>query len=97
MQRPNPRIVRHKLHHKKPRRRRTTRAQKLHVSSLRIFRIRHAAVPNPAALGEHPEVVSVQMHRMNERGAIVQHDAHGGVGAEVVNVPLGVTGVGDVA
>ena len=53
------------------------------------------AVPGPLALGEHVEVVAVQMHGVRCYEIVIDYEAHGGVGAEVVDGP--VFRVGEVA
>lgn len=70
--------------------------QHLRVAALRVLRVRDVAVPFAEALGEHVEVVAVQVHRVRGEKFVVDYEADGGVGAEVVDGPLGVR-VGEVA
>ena len=55
----------------------------------------YGAVPFADAFSYHPEVVAVEMHGMRGLDFVVQDDADGGVGAEVVDV--GVDGIGCVS
>ena len=56
------------------------------------------AVPETGAFGEDVEVVAVKMHRVGgEWEEVVNHQADGRVGAEVVDIPLGVEGEREVA
>lgn len=58
----------------------------------------YLAVPETSAFGEDVEVVAVEMHRVRgEWEEVVDDQADRRVGAEVVNVPLGVFGEGKVA
>ena len=59
------------------------------------MRVSDNAVPGSKALGEHVEVVTVEMHGMGGREVIIDYEAHGGVGIEVVDLPIGV-GVGEI-
>ena len=75
------------------------RLDKLRVATLRVREV-HVPLPLPCALSQHPEVVPVQVHGV--RGPahveeVAQDNADGGGGAEVVDVPLWVVGVGGVA
>lgn len=102
VQRPHPRIVRLELHHQ------MTLAcrlliplpQHLGIASLRVIHVPRVAIPHAAALGQDEEVVAVQMHGV---GGVLGIDEIGHVDADiggftgVVDVPLGVVGVGDVA
>lgn len=54
------------------------------------------AVPGAEALGEYVEVVAVKMHGVKGCKLVVDDEAHGGVGAEVVDRPVGVR-VGEIA
>lgn len=56
------------------------------------------AVPETGAFGEDVEVVAVEMHGVGgEWEEVVNDQADGRVGAEIVDVPLGVEGEGEVA
>lgn len=71
--------------------------QELHIAPLRVLRVGDRSVPGAEAFRQDPEVVAVEVHGVRERGAVADDEADGGVGAEVVHVPLGVVGVGGVA
>jgi len=71
--------------------------QELHVSPLWVLRVGDRSVPGAEAFGQDPEVVAVEVHGVDEGGEVADDEADGGVGAEVVDGPLGVGGVGDVA
>ena len=100
MQRPNPRIIRLKLQHHKPRlpRRIIHRLQQLHIPPLRVHLL-DVPIPLPDTLGHNPEIVAVEVHGVGDVVAevVVENDTDGGVCAEVVDVPLGVVGIGGVA
>ncbi len=71
--------------------------EQLDVAPLRVLDVLHGAVPGADAFGEDVEVVSVEVHGVGGGEVVADDDADGGVGAEVVDVPLGVEGVGEVA
>ena len=100
MKRPHARIIRLVLQHHIPRliRRIIHRLQQLHIAALRIDLL-DGTVPLADALGDDPEVVPMEVHGVGDVVAevVVEDDADGGVCAEVVDVPLGVVGVGGVA
>ena len=100
MKRPHARIIRLKLQHDIPRLIRLIiqGLQKLDITTLRIDLL-DGAVPLADALGDDPEIVSVEMHGVGDVVAevVIDDDADGGVCAEVVDVPFGVVGVGSVA
>ena len=100
MKRPHTRIIRLVLQDNIPRltRRIIHGLQQLHIAALRVHLL-DTAVPLADALGDDPEVVPVEMHGVGDVVAevVVDDDADGGVCAEVVDVPLGVVGVGGVA
>lgn len=98
MQRPHPRIIRLELHHQMARPRRPRLAHHLRIPSLRVRRVPRAPIPHAVALGQHEEIVTVQMHRVRGvcGGDGISHvDADIGGFAGVVDVPL--FGVGEVA
>lgn len=97
MERPHARIVREILQHDIPRSGRRAGLHELHVAALRVGLVHDGAVPGSDAFGQDVEVVSVEMHGVRGREGVFDDDADGGVGAEVVGVPLRVVGVGDVA
>ncbi len=74
--------------------------QDVRIASGRVIKVARVAVPRTTALRQNEEVVAVQMHGVggvrvaDEVGHV---DADVGGGARVVDVPLGVVGVGDVA
>ena len=69
----------------------------LRVSSLRVDGV-DCAVPGAYAVGYDPGIVAVEMHGVGDVGlVVVEDDADGGVGAEVVDIPLGVGWVGCVS
>ena len=100
MQRPHARIIRLVLQHNIPglTRRIIHGLQQLHIAALRVDLL-DGAVPLAHALGDDPEIVPMKMHGVGDVVAevVVDDDADGGVCAEVVDVPLGVVGVGGVA
>lgn len=60
------------------------------------MRVSDDAVPGSKAIGQHVEVVAVEMHGVGSREVIIDYEAHGGVGIEVVDLPIGV-GVREIA
>ena len=60
------------------------------VAALRVLRIRDLTVPGSETLGENVKVVAVEMHGVGCEEFVVDYQAHGGVGAEVVDLPVGV-------
>ena len=102
MQRPDPRIISLELHHQMADATMIyiSLPQDLCVASGRICQVARFAIPRTRALGQNEEIVSMEMHGVGGVcGAdVVGHvdaDVHGSAG--VVDVPLGVVGVGDVA
>ena len=74
------------------------RGQDLDVADLGVVDVCDAPVPEAGARGEDEEVVAVQVHGVGEEvDVVVDHQAHGAVAAEVVDVPLRVVGVAGVA
>lgn len=72
--------------------------QDLRVAALRVGRVGDAPVPGAGPGGEDEHVVAVQVHGVVGDGdVVVDEEADGGVGAEVVDVPFWVLWVGDVA
>ena len=69
----------------------------MHVSPLGVLNVLHRSVPLPNAFGEDVEVVAVKVHWVGCGEVVAEDDADGGIGAEVVDVPFGVLGVGEVA
>ena len=51
-------------------------------------------IPGSCTFSEHIEVVAVKMHWVGGWKFVVDYEAHGGVGAKVVDVPI--RGVGEV-
>lgn len=71
-------------------------SDQLRIATLRVLRVGDDAVPFSGTLGEHVEVVAVKVHGMGCQECIVDHETHGGVGVEVVDIPVRV-GVGEIA
>ena len=67
----------------------------LRVATLRVLCVRDLSVPAAGAFGEDVEVVAVEVHGVGGDEFVVDDEADGGVGAEVVDGPVG--GVGEVA
>ena len=67
----------------------------LGITALGVRLVGDLAVPFSETFGEHVEVVAVQMHRVGCQEFVVNHKAHGGVGAKVVDSPD--IGIGEVA
>ena len=97
MQWPHARIIRIPLQHHETRHIRSTGLQQVHVTSLRVGRVRDGAIPVAESFGQDPRIVPVQVDRVHGGEEIAHHDADRGRGAEVVDVPFGVVGVGGVA
>ena len=102
MQRPHPRIIHIKLQNHITRRISILcLRQDLCIPSLRISRIYDGAtVIIAVSFVENEEVVTVEMHGVGGMigGDVAAEDKPDGVvGAEIVDVPLGVVGVGCVA
>ena len=74
-----------------------TPLDELDVAALGVLLVDDGAVPGADALGEDVEVVAVEVHGVGGRELVLDDDADGAVVAEVVDVPLRVEGVGDVA
>lgn len=94
---PDARVVRHVLQHDVPRGGRGAGLDDLHVAALGVLLVGDGAVPGADALGQDVEVVPVQVHRVGGGELVLDDEPDGGVVPEVVGVPLGVVGVGDVA
>ena len=54
------------------------------------------AVPSSKTFSEHVKVVAVKMHRVGGVEFVVNYKAHGGIGTEVVHIPIGVR-VGEIS
>lgn len=99
MEGPHPGIVGFELQHQVPGLGAHTRLDQLRVSPQRILKV-DGAVPVAYAFGQDPEIVPVQMHRVGSAAyeeLVLEDDADGAVGAEIVDVPLRVVRVGCVA
>ena len=73
-------------------------SEDLYVAALGVLLMGYRAVPETGAFGEDVEVVAVEMHGVGgEWEEVVNDQADGRVGAEIVDVPLGVEGEGEVA
>ena len=68
----------------------------LGVSPLWVMRPCHGPVPLTRALGDNPEVVSVEVHGVSEGNQSSDDQPHRGVALEVVHVPLRVIGIGSI-
>lgn len=97
MKRPHARVIRVVLQDNVPRRSGRAALHDLHVASLRVLLMGDSPIPGPHALGQNVEVVSVEMHRVGGREFVLHDETDGGVVGEVVDVPLRVVRVGDVA
>ena len=97
MERPDARIIREILQHDITRRARRATLDELHVAPLGIGLVGDCSVPGTDALGQDVEVVAVEMHGVGGWELVFDDDADGAVGAEVIDVPLGVEGVREVA
>ena len=102
MQRPDSRIISLELHHQMAHATIIciSLPQDVCVASGRIIKVARSAIPRPGALGQNEEIMSMKMHGMGgvwvrDKVGHVDADALGGAG--VVDVPLGVVGVGEVA
>ena len=102
MQRPDTRVISLELHHQMAHVAMIciSLPQDLCVASGRIIKVARSAIPGPGALGQNEEIVPVEMHGV---GGVCGGDEVGHVDADigevggVVDVPLGVVGVGEVA
>ena len=97
MERPHARIIRLVLQHDVARHAGGAALDELHVATLGVVLVGDCAVPGADALGQDVEVVAVEMHGVGGGEFVLDNDADGAVVAEVVDVPLGVVGVGEVA
>ena len=97
MERPHARIVRVILEHDIARRASSARLNDLHIATLGICLVNDCAVPGSDALGQDVEIVAVEMHGVGGWELVLDDDTDGAVGSEVVDVPLGVKGIRDVA
>ena len=68
----------------------------LRVAALGVLLMRDGAVPGARAFGQNVEVVAVKVHGVGGDHFVFHDQADGGVGAEVVDVPLWVGGIGGV-
>ena len=72
-------------------------SEDLYVAALGVLLMGYRAVPETGAFGEDVEVVAVEMHGVGgEWKEVVNDQTDGRVGAEIVDVPLGVEGEGEV-
>jgi hypothetical protein len=85
MERPNSRIVRIELHYHV-----TLRPNQLNIATLGVVAIGDGdPVPVSGPFVQNLHVVPVKMHWVRGGGGVVDDDADGGVGAEVLSVPFG--------
>ena len=73
------------------------RLNDLHVTPLGVEDVFHIAIPGPHTLSQNVKVVAVQVHRVCNWSGVVNEDADGGIGSKIVDVPLWVVRVRDVA
>ena len=85
MERPGARVVRVVLQNNVRGVRGGTALHQLCVAALRVLRVGDLAVPGSETLGENVEVVAVEVHGVGCEEFVVDYQAHGGVGAEVVD------------
>ena len=95
VERPRAWVVREVLQDNVCRSVRSPALNQLGITALGVGLVGDFAVPLSETFGEHVEVVAVQMHRVGCQELVVNHKAHGGVGAKVVDGPL--FGIGEVA
>lgn len=71
----------------------------LRIAALRVLLVGDYAIPSSMTLGEHVEIVPVEMHGVGGYELVVDYDAHRRIGAEIVNSPFGrvgeIAGVGE--
>ena len=97
MERPDTRIVRRPLDDHVARIIRSTAMEQVDITTLRIERIGDDTVPGTATFGQDLEIVAVEMHGMDGAEDVADDEADGVGGAEIVDVPVRVVGVGGVA
>ena len=95
MERPRARIIREVLQDNVCWSVRSPALYQLGITALGVRLVGDCAVPFSETFSEHVEIVTVQMHRVGCQECVVDHKAHGGVGAKVVDGPL--FGIGEVA
>ena len=67
----------------------------LGITALGVRLVSDLAIPFSETFSKHVEVVTVQMHWVGCQECVVNHKAHGGVGAKVMDGP--VLGIGEIA
>ena len=97
MERPHARVIRLVLQHDEARCAWGAALDELHVATLGIELVSDFAVPGADALGQDVEVVAMEMHGVGGGKFVLDNEADGAIVAEVVDVPLWVVGVGEVA
>lgn len=97
MERPDSRVICDVLENNIPRCGSGARLHNLHVATLSVLLVSDLAVPGSDALSQDVEVVPVEMHGVRGWELVLDNDADGAVVPEVVDVPLGIKGVGNVA
>lgn len=97
MEWPHPRVICEVLQHDIPRRGSGTRLHELHVTALGVLLVDDCTVPGSDALGQDVEIVAVKMHGVGGREGVLDDDTDRAVVSEVVDIPLGVEWVRDVA
>lgn len=102
VERPDARIVRVVLNHHVTRADSAvsvtvSRLQDLHVAPLGVLDVGDGSIPCTDAFGEDVEVVAVEMHGVRGGDFILHDETDAVVGAEVVNIPLGVIRIGGIS
>lgn len=97
MERPHTRVISVILQHDVPRRTSRSRLHELHVATLSIRLVDDFAVPSPNALCKNVEVMAVEMHGVGSGELILDDNSDGAVGTKVVDIPLRVIGVREIA
>ena len=97
VERPHTRVIRLILQHDIPRRTSGARLHDLHVATLSIRLVDDFAVPGPDALRQDVEIMAVQMHGVGGTELVLDDNSYGAVVAEIVDIPLWVVGVREVA
>ena len=97
MERPHARVICLVLEHDIPWCARCTTLHELHITTLRVGLMGDLAVPGSDALGQDVEIMAMKMHRVGGRELVLDNEPDGAVVTKVVDVPLGVVWVREVA
>ena len=87
MQWPNARIVSSQLNHQIP-----IGRHQLRVSSLRVLRVHHLAIPRAGPYCQNKHLLPVEMHWVPERYVVVHDDANAFISGEIVDISFGIEG-----